>query len=163
MPAKNRVTVMCNWCGKKFEKWPSVIKRHNFCSRQCLADFSNKTKNPGGYLNLKDYTKMGEHLARLNRELNPTRMRLETRRKLRNARLESGDGVTYMKYFGVHEHRVVAERMLGRSLTGDEVVHHIDGDIRNNNPENLHVFPSQAEHAAYHAKLSAFFRGGDSR
>lgn len=106
---------------------------------------------------------MGEHLARLNRELNPTRMTPETRQKLRKARLKSGDRITYTKYYGVHEHRVIAERMLGRLLSGDEVVHHIDGDIQNNNPENLYVFSSQAEHAAYHAKLNAFFRGGDAR
>ena len=165
MPAKNRVTVCCDWCGKKYEKWPSVIKKHNFCCRQCLADFSNKVKNPDGYWGLKDYTKMGEHFTRLNHELNPARMIPETRQKLREAHLNSGGRVTYTKFFGVHEHRIVAERLLGRPLTNDEVVHHIDGDKRNNNPNNIYVFPSQSEHAAYHAKLIAFFngKGGDAQ
>lgn len=163
MPAKNRVLVTCDWCGKEFEKCPSVIKKHNFCCRQCLADFSNKTKNPGGYLNLKDYTRMGEHFTRLNYELNPGRMTPETREKLRIARLNSGNGIAYKKFYGVHEHRVIAEQILRRPLTDEEVVHHMDGNNQNNSPDNLRVFSSQAEHALFHAKLNAFFRGGDAK
>lgn len=165
MPVKNKVTVSCDWCGKKFEKWPSVIKKHNFCCRQCLAAFSNKIKNPDQYSTLKDYTKMREHFSKLNQQLNPTRMTIETRTKLREIRIESGKGVTYKKYFGLHEHRVIAERLLGRPLADTEVVHHIDGNKRNNSPENIQVFSSQSEHAQYHAKLIAFFYGkeGDAQ
>lgn len=56
---------------------------------------------------------------------------------------------TYPKYFGRHEHRVVAERMLGRPLAHDEIVHHIDGDKHNNSPNNLIVM-TQAEHIRLH-------------
>lgn len=162
---KNRQTIFCDWCGKQIERYPSQIKAKNFCCRQCLADYSNKAKNPDGYISLKDYTKMGEHLSELNRILNPIRMTLETRKKLRNARIGTGEGVAYAKYLGAHEHRIVAERILGRPLKKGEIVHHVDGDKRNNNPENIQVFPSQTEHARYHAKLAAFFRreGGDAR
>lgn len=66
----------------------------------------------------------------LNEELNPTRMTPETREKLRNCRLDSGEGRTYTKQYGRHEHRVVAEQILGRELRPGEVVHHIDGDKR---------------------------------
>ncbi len=47
-------------------------------------------------------------------------------------------------------HREVAERMLGRKLRPEEVVHHIDRDKTNNAPSNLWVFPSQAEHDRVH-------------
>lgn len=97
----------------------------------------------------------------LNEELNPTRMTPETREKLRNCRLDSGEGRTYTKQYGRHEHRVVAEQILGRELRPGEVVHHIDGDKRNNAPENLKVFPSQAEHARFHALQKA--RGGGAK
>lgn len=43
-------------------------------------------------------------------------------------------------------HRIVAHQKLGRQLLPGEVVDHIDGDITNNRPENLRVFPSNAEH-----------------
>lgn len=87
----------------------------------------------------------------LNEELNPNRMTPQTKSKIRTARLGTGTGESYEKFYGVHLHRLVAESMLGRPLAGGEVVHHIDGDKRNNSPDNLMVFPSQAEHAAWHA------------
>lgn len=46
----------------------------------------------------------------------------------------------------VREHRLVMERTLGRYLTLEEVVHHKDGNTQNNDPENLEVFASQADH-----------------
>lgn len=50
----------------------------------------------------------------------------------------------------VYEHIVIAERSLGRPLYLEEVVHHIDGDVANNDPSNLEVLPSQAEHIRLH-------------
>lgn len=89
-------------------------------------------------------------MATLNAELNPDRMTAEVRVKIRAARLGTGDGKTYTKLYGRHEHRIVAEMILGRPLERGEVVHHIDRNKRNNEPENLMVFPSQAHHAAWH-------------
>ena len=50
----------------------------------------------------------------------------------------------------VFEHIVVAEAMLGRSLTDSEVVHHIDEDKTNNNPDNLMIFTNNQEHVRFH-------------
>lgn len=95
-------------------------------------------------------------MVRINKALNPVRMTLETRMKLRNAHLRVG-ARGYAKFFGYAEHRLVAAGKLGRPLRTGEVVHHVDGNPRNNHPDNLRVFPSQAEHAAEHKRVA----GGD--
>jgi hypothetical protein len=49
-----------------------------------------------------------------------------------------------LKY--ILEHRLVMERVLGRYLRPDEVVHHRDEDPSNNDPSNLELFASQRDH-----------------
>lgn len=152
--------IQCDWCGEEFEREASFLKgkKHHFCCRQCLADYSSKRKNPDGYLELKDYANMGKHLSELNRQLNPTRMTDETRKKLRESRLGTGEGKTYAKRYGRHEHRVVAEEILGRKLRPGETVHHMDGNKRNNKPENIRIFRSQSEHAKFHSEMNWFLK-----
>ena len=60
-----------------------------------------------------------------------------------------GEGKSYQKLMGRHEHRLVAESRLGRSLLKGEIVHHADGNKRNNDPGNLEVI-TQAEHMRRH-------------
>ena len=72
----------------------------------------------------------------------------------------TGEGKTYRKFLGRHEHRVIAEQKIGRSLRKGEVVHHIDGNFRNNAPDNLMVLKSQSEHCKIHGFLRK--KGGDA-
>lgn len=153
------IKTVCAWCGKEIQTYPCKLKPRNFCSRECLANYSSKTKNPGGYQNLKNYENMSKHMTKLNLELNPERMTFSVRAKLSVARKGSGEGKTYAKSFGQHTHRMMAERMLGRKLLPGEVVHHIDGNKRNNRPGNIMVFKNQAEHAKWHKE----HEGGDAR
>lgn len=50
----------------------------------------------------------------------------------------------------VAEHRLVAEKTIGRFLRDDEVVHHINENKLDNTPENLLVL-TQSEHIRLHA------------
>lgn len=157
--------ITCNTCGKEFKKIPSKVKKRNFCSivcftakitKPCEACGKNVTRVPSQMLNRvfcsigcsKKY--LSEKMTAMNEDLNPERMTMPVRIKLRKARLGKGESKTYTKTFGVHTHRVVAEQMLGRPLKPGEVVHHIDEDKRNNHPLNLMVFASQALHALWH-------------
>ncbi len=46
----------------------------------------------------------------------------------------------------VREHRLVMEKILGRYLDPKEVVHHKDDNPANNDPSNLELFGSNADH-----------------
>lgn len=138
---------VCSWCGGTFERYRSAIRGRKmlFCSRRCLAHYRSKEHNPDGRPVVKR-----PDLSEYNRLHNSERMTPEVREKISKARTDSGAQVSYRKHGGVHEHRAVAEQMLGRPLRNGEVVHHINRDKRDNRPENLMVFESQAEHARWH-------------
>lgn len=70
--------------------------------------------------------------------------------RARNADARRGGGKGYVKRGGRHEHRAVAEEKLGRALLPGEIAHHKDENKQNNDPDNIEVLPSQAEHARLH-------------
>ena len=53
----------------------------------------------------------------------------------------------------VFEHRAIVEELIGRKLTSDERVHHIDLVKTNNRPENLFLFACTADHVRCHHTL----------
>jgi len=50
----------------------------------------------------------------------------------------------------LYEHRAVMEAVIGRYLTPKEQVHHINGDSRDNRPENLALVESMRMHRLLH-------------
>lgn len=51
----------------------------------------------------------------------------------------------------VSEHRLIMEKLLGRYLTKDEIVHHKDENTMNNNIDNL-ILMTASEHNSFHSK-----------
>ncbi len=61
---------------------------------------------------------------------------------------------------GQKEHRVIAEKVLGRKLKTKEVVHHIDGCKTNNNNSNLLICTDEY-HRLIHKRMRILELGGN--
>ena len=55
----------------------------------------------------------------------------------------------------IREHTLIMEKNLGRFLTPEETVHHLDGNTLNNQQDNLYLFQNHSEHMKYHWFLTS--------
>lgn len=85
--------------------------------------------------------------------------------KTRHSRANLGlyRGYRYVMVDGrkVFEHRIIMERILGRALMPNEVVHHINGVPTDNDPANLQVM-TRSEHSALHAAVGRWAKNYDA-
>lgn len=109
----------------------------------CGVEFTKRKHQNGRYCSRACASKTAECVARI---VCASRTSAARRGDMQRGR---GEGKSYRKRDGQHEHRLVAQQKLGRPLQPGEVVHHLDGDIHNNAPENLVVI-TQSEHIRIH-------------
>lgn len=124
----------CLYCGNSFKAIPARIKtgREKYCSRKCYHSYRKENrifftgKNHGNW--------KGGRIS-----------------------LPSGYIIIYQPYHPyctksgyVFEHRLIAEKALGRFLKPEEIIHHINGVTDDNRLENLYLFPTPADHIHYH-------------
>ena len=114
--------------------------------RHCTIDGCEKPGNDKAGM-------CGMHAQRVRRYGDPnyvtSNMQFRINCRAANKRTGVVKKTTYKKLHSRHEHRVVAEQMLGRKLVRREIVHHKDGNIHNNDPSNLEVM-TQSQHINEH-------------
>jgi len=137
----------CRICGGPV--LPQRRKNRWYYPRQC-PDCFGKLRNPEAY-----------------RESTRTRWQRFPHPKLRpvgSTRVDSFGNISYRSIkVGEpsrwrHEHRVVAEMLLGRPLIAGEIVHHLNHDTLDNRPENLMVM-SVGTHSSHHSRGNQHNKG----
>lgn len=156
--AQTKITVACSQCGKEIQTYKKRPAR--YCSTSCGITARNLTdqnpsysrdisgdKNPmfGKGLFGKDNPMFGK-----SREQSPT---WRGGRKIRKDKyilvVAPADHPYPQTYKGtkyVLEHRFVMEQHIGRFLSPQEVVHHINGNPTDNRIDNLRLYANQSEH-----------------
>jgi hypothetical protein len=158
---------VCEQCGNqffKFENWKRRSK-HHFCSRSCNEKFrSNIMKGirpPQLRSTPEGHKKTG---LKLRGENNPAWKGGITFRK-RKGKYPSNvkyvrcpqDYILMARKDGyIMEHRLVMAKHINRTLSRDEVVHHINHDVTDNRIENLQLFQSNAEHKRFEGQTGYF-------
>lgn len=142
-----KMYLVCDNCGKEYTSY-QCGKYHHFCSIECRRKAG---KLVASAFDEDTRKRAGERITYYNKNVfNHGEYRKRQAESLRGR----GSGKGYIKVNGMHEHRLVAEEMLGRPLRPGEIVHHKDGNKRNNEPDNLEIM-TQSEHIREHLR-----RGG---
>jgi hypothetical protein len=151
------MTASCYVCGKDFRRARSHIRRvkHPTCSRRCNGIVRSETVKLHAHKARASWTQdvVERWREKVSGPLNKSWRGGVTRaRKKGNyyagPLVKSPEWALPMAqkhgYIGLH--RLTVAELCGRLLTRTEVVHHRDHDPRNNAPENLELWPTNAAH-----------------
>lgn len=160
--------IKCLLCGKNRNIYPSDAKvgRGKFCSQKCYWKWMLGKPSPhpykkgnipwskGKHIHLSPKTEFRKGLIPWNKGLP-----IDKQPNFKGGKRMSADGYILIRGFRhpyknkggyLMEQRLVAEKYLGRYLTHNEIIHHINGIKNDNRPENLYLFPSNKSHYYFH-------------
>ena len=162
------MTIKCEVCGKEYRINQSILNRaeHHFCSKACYGVFMSRDDVYAKCDMCGDTYKICKsHFGRTKTHFCSKECFYKYKRTQEERDRVSALGIGKQKYKHRNrqsEHRYIVEQKIGRKLKSDEIVHHIDGNKRNNDPSNLTIM-SRAEHAKLHARMRAAAKGGDAK
>lgn len=166
------VTIACMNCGKEFRAYPNRFKsgRAKYCSQVCKNEYQKtltKEQSPryGVHHTEASRQKMSDEAKRRwSTQLGPNHpawkggmylnagYRHVAISQMNDADQELAWPMALKGNGYVLEHRIVMARKLGRPLTKQEIVHHLNGDKLDNRPENLTVMET-GPHSMEHRKI----------
>ena len=154
--SKKVITKICEICNKPFSKYPSYFNKRagRFCSNKCKLIAKSeewKRDNPIKYIdnsgkNNPMWNKKPHNYNENGSERKDGYIRITINKKR------------------VLKHRYIMEKFLNRKLFKNEIIHHIDGNNKNNELKNL-IILTQSEHSKLHNKNGRFSKincGGTS-
>lgn len=151
-----KVTRRCNYCGKEYMVFYSKITQHGCCSSECKKKHCRKMcdeKNEKVCANCGSVfyrTGKPKYKSFCSQECSKEYMK-GIQSPFWKGGTELNTGYRMLKVNGKYEleHRVLMERHIGRKLEPGEVVHHKDGNRKNNLLNNL-IIMEKREHDRYH-------------
>ncbi|MFA5321161.1 MAG: HNH endonuclease [Smithella sp.] len=153
---------ICKFCGKEFKIYPyraTDKNRGKFCSKHCCNLGQNHLPNSGqfkkGHIPTHGFKKgmiswnKGKKLPNRSRENHPN---WKGGQYIRNGYVHCISPLhPHSKKDGyVLRSHLIMEKIIGRYIKPEEVVHHINKITTDDRPENLQLFPSKSEHKKYH-------------
>lgn len=139
----------CEICGKAFKPRIATARA---CSTQCRNKLSEHR-----FETTCDYCGMNLRLPCAKRKYehhfcgNECKKAWDAEHRKREAAPNWKGGIhPYVQEGKKLQHRIVAEQKIGRPLVSGEVVHHINGNKKDNRPENLEVM-LKGEHMSMHS------------
>ncbi len=138
---------ICDNCGKEFvyRGRHGTRNKHFFCCYNCYIEF--KTKKVEVSCDL-----CGEPFLKKRSDIRRSNYNFCCEECYRNYMSLSRQSKTGPKYYGKPIYRLMIEHELGRELTSEEQVHHVDGNHKNNAMSNL-IVVSRSEHQKIHAAM----------
>ena len=129
---------------RKGDPGPTEQLRFIVKKRECSVPGCNKKHEAGGFC--------GMHYERLR--CTGSVGTAEMRRAKNGSGFIDGMGYKRIRHQGkeTREHRIIAEKALGRPLRGSEQVHHVDENRSNNKNSNLVICPDNAYHQLLHKR-----------
>jgi len=137
----------CDRCGVEFETANEF--RSKFCSAECATKFNVRMNEAKAKLKAMGKTINDPALKYNDNYVGKKGYRTDPKGYVS---IYNPDHANAMCNGFVAEHRLVMSDHIGRPLTDEEEVHHIDHDPDNNNIDNLVLCADHAQHGLLHRK-----------